>query len=213
MTGRRRFLSLTAAALALPGIAAAEAPTRLLIFGDSLTAGYGLPRGRGLVPRLQSYLNRRNIAARVLNGGLSGDTTYGGRVRIGWSLARHRPDAVVVELGGNDMLAGWSVRKAEANLDAILTSARAGGRPVLLVGVHPTRGEPAWRQGWIDLWPRLAARHGVPLLPDLYAPLAARPREARRDLVLADGLHPSAKGVELMVQALGPAVVALLQQR
>lgn len=126
MTGRRRFLSLTAAALALPGIAAAEAPTRLLIFGDSLTAGYGLPRGRGLVPRLQSYLNRRDIAARVLNGGLSGDTTYGGRVRIGWSLARHRPDAVVVELGGNDMLAGWSVRKAEANLDAILTSARAG---------------------------------------------------------------------------------------
>ena len=212
MIGRRRFLTMTAAALALPRIAAAHAPTRLLIFGDSLTEGYGLRPGEGLVPRLQDYLRKHGASALVLNGGLSGDSTYGGRVRIGWSLARHRPDAVVIELGGNDMLMGWDVREAEANLDVILQAARAGDRPVLLVGVHPVDGDADWRQGWIDLWPRLADRHGASLLPDLYAPLTAQPKDRQGDLVLADGIHPSAKGVRLMVQALGPAVIALLHQ-
>lgn len=213
MIGRRRFLILAAAALALPRIAAAQAPTRLLIFGDSLTEGYGLRPREGLVPRLQDYLDAHNRPAIVLNGGLSGDSTYGGRVRIGWSLARHRPDAVVVELGGNDMLSGWDVRDAEANLDVILQAARAGGRPVLLVGVHPVDGDAKWRKSWVDLWPRLAERHGALLLPDLYAPLTAAPSEQQAELVLADGVHPSAKGVQLMIQALGPAVIALLDQK
>lgn len=213
MIGRRHFLTWAAAALALPHIAAAQAPTRLLIFGDSLTEGYGLRPREGLVPRLQEYLEEHDRPVLVLNGGLSGDSTYGGRVRIGWSLARHRPDAVVVELGGNDMLMGWDVRDAEANLDVILQAARAGDRPVLLVGVHPVEGDAAWRQSWIDLWPRLAERHGALLLPDLYAPLTAAPAEQQRDLVLADGVHPSAKGVDLMVQTLGPAVIALLDQK
>ncbi|WP_246449256.1 arylesterase [Paracoccus amoyensis] len=197
----------------MPRLATAQAPTRLLIFGDSLTEGYGLRPGDGLVPRLQDYLDAHNRPTVVLNGGLSGDSTYGGRVRIGWSLTRHRPDAVVIELGGNDMLMGWDVRAAETNLDVILQDARAGGRPVLLVGVHPVDGDAKWRQSWIDLWPRLAERHGALLLPDLYAPLTFAPKDRQRDLVLADGIHPSAKGVELMVQVLGPAVIALLDQK
>ena len=210
MIGRRHFLTASGAALALPGAAFAEASPRLLLFGDSLTEGYGLPPDQNLTAQLQDYLDRHDVPAHVINGGLSGDTSYGGRVRIRWSLLRHSPDAVVVEIGGNDMMLGWQAQAAEENLDVILGYAAANDRPVLLVGVHPRTGSEEWRRSWTDLWPRLAQRHKTLLLPDLYAPLEAQPEDVQPDLLLADKLHPSTQGVTLMVSVLGPKVQELL---
>ena len=130
-------------------------------------------------------------------------------MRIGLAL-RGGADGVIVELGGNDMLLGWEPERAEANLDAILATATAGGRPVLLVGIHAPGRRQDWRRRWAEIWPRLAQRHGTLLLPDLYAPLAQVPRPMRGDYLLGDGIHPSAKGVGLLVAHLGPQVQALI---
>ncbi|WP_231559172.1 GDSL-type esterase/lipase family protein [Paracoccus sp. PAMC 22219] len=144
--------------------------------------------------------------------GCRGDTTYGGRVRIEVSMRRHRPDAVMVELGGNDMLRRWQPADAEANLDAIMQTAGSGGRPLLLVGIHAPAGQPEWRRAWSQIWPRLAERHGALLLQDLYAPLAQVPAPDRAPLLLRDGVHPSAQGVSLIVQHLGPVAAQLVER-
>ena len=207
MIGRRSLLA-SAGAMVLAG--ASPSRPRVLAFGDSLFAGYGLARGQGMVPQLQAWLDRDGIPATVIPGALSGDTTYGGRARIGFALRRHRPDAVIVELGGNDMLLGWSAARAEANLDAILTQAGQGGRRLLLVGLNPIPGPAGWRQAWKAIWPRLAERHGAVLLPSLYAPIAAMPKAEHRNYLLADGIHPNAAGIRLMAAALGPKVRQML---
>ncbi|WP_295043724.1 arylesterase [uncultured Paracoccus sp.] len=209
MIGRRGLLG-GAGAMALAG--AAPPRPRVLAFGDSLFAGYGLPRGAGMVPQLQAWLDRNGPPVTILPAAISGDTTYGGRARIGFSLRRNRPDAVIVELGGNDMLLGWTAARAEANLDAILARAGQGGRPLLLVGLNPIPGDADWRQAWRAVWPRLADRHGAVLLPSLYAPIAALPKAEHRDYLLADGVHPNAAGIRLMVAALGPKVGQMLDQ-
>lgn len=196
--------------LALAGAALAQGP-RIIAFGDSLTAGFGLAPGYGLVPVLERWLADHGTPARIVDHGLSGDTTYGGRVRIGLAL-RGGADAVIVELGGNDLLMGWSPEQAEANLDAILTRAGAGGRPVLLVGIDVPLRDTDLRRRWSAIWPRLAAKHGAVLLPDLYAPIAAIPADSRSDYLLGDGVHPSAKGVALLADHLGPAVQMMIAE-
>lgn len=208
-TSRARLFAATLAAMLAPLASWADAP-RILAFGDSLTAGYGLPAGKGLVPQLQAWLDARGIEATVIDAGLSGDTTYGGRVRLPVSIRRHAPDAVIVELGGNDMLMGWSPERAEANLGPMLATATEGGRPALLVGIHAPGRD--LRRRWAEIWPRLANTHGTLLLQDLYAPLAAIPPEGRGPYLLRDGIHPSAKGVALLVEHLGPEVAKLAAQ-
>lgn len=210
MIGRREMIALAALTLAA-GPVPARTPARILAFGDSLTAGYGLKPDAGLVPVLTRWLAENGRPVQVVNGGLSGDTTYGGRVRIGWSLLRGA-DAVIVELGGNDMLIGIPPENTEANLDAILTHATSGGRPVLLVGVPSPAKDDAERLAWAAIWPRLAERHGALLWPDLYAPIAALPPQKRTAMLQSDGVHPSAEGVRLIVEALGPSVLNLIAQ-
>ena len=212
MTLTRRHLLAAAAAATLVRPAQAQALPRILCFGDSLTAGFGLGRTEGLVPQLSSWLAAAGRPADLIDAGLSGDTTYGGRVRIEVSMRRHRPDAVMVELGGNDMLRRWQPADAEANLDAILQTAGSGGRPLLLVGIHAPAGQPEWRRAWSQIWPRLAERHSALLLQDLYAPLAQVPAPDRAPLLLRDGVHPSAQGVSLIVQHLGPVAAQLVER-
>ncbi|WP_405403063.1 arylesterase [Paracoccus sp. Ld10] len=212
MTLTRRHLLAAAATATLVRPAQAQALPRILCFGDSLTAGFGLDRDEGLVPQLSGWLAAAGRPADLIDAGLSGDTTYGGRVRIEVSMRRHRPDAVMVELGGNDMLRRWQPADAEANLDAILQTAGSGGRPLLLVGIHAPAGQPEWRRAWSGIWPRLAERHGALLLQDLYAPLARVPAPDRAPLLLQDGVHPSAQGVALIVQHLGPVAAELVQR-
>lgn len=207
-TIRHRLLAATLAVALAPFAAWADGP-RILAFGDSLTAGYGLPAGQGLVPQLQAWLDARGIEATVIDGGLSGDTTYGGRVRLPVSIRRHAPDAVIVELGGNDMLMGWSPERAEANLGPMLATATQGGRPALLVGIHAPGRDRDLRRRWAGIWPRLADTHRTLLLQDFYAPLAAIEPRDRGPYLLRDGIHPSAKGVALLVEQLGPEVAKL----
>ena len=208
---RRRVLIGGALAALLPyGVAAGhDNPLpRLLAFGDSLTAGYGLPESKGLVPVLSQWLTRHDRPVTLLNAGLSGDTTYGGRVRIGWSL-RQGADAVIVQLGGNDIVSGIPVRLAERNLDAILSRAGENGRPVLLVGIRTPAGHTD-SDGWAALWPRLAQRHGCLLMADLYASFGADTPANRARFLQADGAHPSPEGVRRMTEDLGPRVIRLL---
>ncbi|WP_330449835.1 GDSL-type esterase/lipase family protein [Paracoccus marcusii] len=208
----RRHLLTAAAAATLVRPAQAQALPRILCFGDSLTAGFGLGPTRGLVPQLSAWLADAGRPADLIDAGLVGDTTYGGRVRIELSMRRHRPDAVMVELGGNDMLRRWQPADAEANLDAILQTAGSGGRALLLVGIHAPAGQPDWRRAWSGIWPRLAERHGALLLQDLYAPLAQVPATDRAPLLLRDGVHPSAQGVALIVRHLGPVAAQLVER-
>lgn len=209
---RARLCKLAAAAflaLALP--AAAEMP-EVLAFGDSLTQGYGLMPGEGLVPQLQGWLAAQGTAVQVVNAGVSGDTTAGGRARIDWSLTPGI-DAVIVELGGNDLLRGLPPAAARANLDAILATVTARGLPVLLVGLPaPGNYGPAYKAEFDAIWPTLAAKYHALLLPDLLAPIAALPPEERaaRGLMQGDNIHPSAAGVKLVVAELGPKVLELL---
>lgn len=187
------------------------APLRLLGFGDSLMAGFGLPPRDRFPAQLADWLKAAGAPPlRLRIAAISGDTSYGGRVRIGPAL-RRRADAVMVEIGANDMLLGWSARKAEANLDAILTRARQGGRPVLLMGIAAVGGTPAFRAGWDAIWPRLAARHGCLLVPDLYAAIRAEDGSARAALLQGDGLHANAAGTSRMVETAGPQALALLR--
>jgi acyl-CoA thioesterase-1 len=214
MNLNRRHLLAMGAALAATGAARSQTPPqtlpRLMCFGDSLTAGYGLPREQGLVPQLATYLQDAGHPAQLINAGISGDTTYGGRVRIGLSIRRHMPDAIIVELGGNDMLRKFDPVKSGQNLDAILTTAAEGGRPVLLVGIHAPGGDADWRRAWSQLWPTLANRHQTLLLQDLYAPLAEVPADQRAPLLQDDGVHPSQLGVQRIIQHLGPVAAQLL---
>lgn len=206
----RRILIGTALATLLPGAASvAKAPLpRLLVFGDSLTAGFGLPESEGLVPVLSQWLARHDRPATLLNAGLSGDTTYGGRVRIGWAL-RQGADAVIVQLGGNDIFSRIPVPRAEANLDAILSRAGRNGRPVLLVGIRTPPDHPA-RAEWAALWPRLAQRHDCLLMADLYGSFGAANARNRARFLQPDGAHPSPEGVRRFTEDLGPRVVQLL---
>lgn len=207
---RRRTALLLTLVLALAAGPLAAAPLRILAFGDSLTEGLGLPKDKGLVPQLQAWLKARGHDVVVLNGGLSGDTTAGGRVRIGYSLARHKPDAVMIELGGNDLLLGFAPDMAEKNLDSILRQAGAGDKPLLLVGMALPQQDAPLRDAWAAIWPRLGARHDALVFPNLYQPLYDRPGEEYMSLLQKDGMHASDKGVALIVEQLGPKVEELI---
>lgn len=213
--GVRRGLGKALAAaifgFALAGEAAAE-PVTLLALGDSLTQGYGLNPPEGLVPRLEGWLRAHGAEVTVINAGVSGDTTSGGRARLDWSLTPD-VDAVLIELGGNDMLRGQPPAQARDNLDAMLATVTARGLPVALVGLQaPGNYGAEYQAGFDAIWPELSAKHDAVAVPDLLAPLRALTPEDRaaQGVMQGDGIHPSAKGVGLVVEALGPKVLDLL---
>ena len=186
----------------------------LLAVGDSLTQGYGLPPEEGLVPQLNRWLENRGAKVEVINAGVSGDTTTGGRARLAWSLTPE-VDAVMIALGGNDMLRGQPPAQARENLEAMLAEVTARGLPVALVGLRAPGNYGAAYQAEFDaIWPALGAQFGAVVLPDLLAPIAAKTPEERaaEGLMQADGIHPSAAGVALVVEALGPKVEEVLAQ-
>lgn len=202
--------------LALPILAlpTRAEPLELVALGDSLTQGYGLPTDQGLVPQLQAWLVAQGADVRVVNAGVSGDTTAGGLSRLDWSLGP-QTDALMVALGGNDLLRGLPPEEARANLDAILTRARARGLPVLLVGLPaPGNYGPDYKADFDAIWPELAQKHGAVLVPNLLAPIMETPPElrAKTDLMQDDNIHPAPAGVALLVEALGPKVLDLIAQ-
>lgn len=208
---RLRNLGLVLLAVAmLAGTAAAE--VRILAFGDSLIHGYGLPEGEGFVPRLQAWLRRNGAPdAVVINAGVSGDTTAGGRNRIGWSLTDD-VDAVVVTLGGNDMLRGFDVGPIRENLDAILTEIGRRDLPVMLCGIPaPANYGEAYRREFAAIFRDLAREHRAIYCPSFFAGITdGRSRGEMIRLMQPDGIHPNGPGVEAIVEAVGPAVLDLI---
>jgi len=202
-----------AALLVHAGAGARPAPDRAPLvwaFGDSLTAGYGLPPGQGFTAQLQAALRRAGIAAIVRNGGVSGDTARQGRARLLWGLRGlpRAPDLAVVELGANDMLRGLPVGQTEAELDRILTELKRRNIPVLLTGMRaaPNMGAD-YAARFEAIYPRLAHKHGVPLYPFFLEGSAGN-----RALTQGDGLHPNARGVAAVVARILPAVRRALRQ-
>ena len=187
--------------------ASAAPPPRLLVLGDSLTAGYGLKAEDGFTAQLQVALKDAGRDVVVLNAGVSGDTTAGGRARIGWALG-DKPDAVIVELGANDGLRGLDPKATFDNLDAIIADIRRAGLPVLLTGMlaPPNLGRD-YADDFNAVFPRLAEQHDVLFYPFFLAGVAAKP-----DLNQDDGIHPNPKGVRAVVDRILPYVLDLLAQ-
>ena len=184
----------------------------VVALGDSLTAGYGLPAEQGLVPQLQAFLTANGMDVAIVNAGVSGDTTAGGLSRLDWSLTPET-DALIVALGGNDLLRGLPPEEARANLAGILAGAKAKGLPVLLVGMQaPGNYGADYKTAFDAVYPDLAAEYGAMLYPFYFQGLAAGNNDpaALRPFMQSDGIHPTAEGVAKIVADLGPAVQAFL---
>jgi acyl-CoA thioesterase-1 len=193
--------------IASPALASAERPL-VLAFGDSLTAGYGLDPGLGFAPQLQAMLRRHGIAARVADGGVSGDTSAAARARLGWTLdgLGETPDLVIVELGANDMLRMVDPAETERNLDAILAELAKRRIPVLLAGMLAARNlDSGYARQFEAVFPALARKHRAAFYPFFMDGVAAVP-----GMTLADGLHPNFRGVKVIVTRITEPVKAAL---
>ena len=189
----------------MPASVFGQQPIRLLVLGDSLTAGYGLPRADGFQARLQAALRAKGILVTIIDGSVSGDTAAGGRARLDWVLA-DGVDAALVELGANDGLRGSDPGQMEANLATILTRLRERNLPVLLSGMHaPPNFGPDYQSNFRAVFDRLGTLPGVLYDPFFLAGVATQPA-----LNQPDGLHPNAAGVALIVERLLPLVERLL---
>jgi acyl-CoA thioesterase-1 len=202
------LLALLAAALSPWQPAhAAPAPLRLLILGDSLTAGYGLPHDEGFEVQLQQALHAQGYDVHIIDGAVSGDTSAGGLARLDWVLA-DGADAAIVELGANDGLRGLDPQRMEANLSAILDTLAAKHIPVLLEGMYaPPNLGPDYERAYRAAFDRLGQRPGILYDPFLLQGVAEDPA-----LSQSDGLHPNAEGVKREVARLLPLVEKLLRE-
>ncbi|MBI1776024.1 MAG: arylesterase [Proteobacteria bacterium] len=190
----------------LPFAAAEGKTVRLMALGDSLTAGYGVAAEDAFPAQLERRLRAAGLEVTVVNAGVSGDTTQGGLARLDWALA-DKPDLALVALGANDALRGLDPKLAFANLDRILSRLGERGVGVLLVGMKAPRnlGED-YVSAFDGIYPKLAAAHKVPLYPFMLDGVALDPA-----LNQADGMHPNAKGVAVLVERMLPSVRRLIE--
>jgi acyl-CoA thioesterase-1 len=205
--GRRSIIAYGAVlALVNAGGAMAE-PFRILALGDSLTAGYGLAPAEAFPVQLEKALRADGLNVRVINGGVSGDTSAGGLARLDWALSEDRPQAAIVELGANDGLRGLDPRGTFANLDAILTRLEGDGIRVLFTGMlaPPNMGK-AFAEQYRQVFVSLAAKHKAALFyPFFLDGVASDPA-----LNQGDGIHPNARGVAVIVGRILPTVKRVL---
>ena len=199
------FLSVSV--LGLPPAARADAaPPVILVLGDSLSAAYGIALADGWVALLQSRLRERGLDWRVVNAGISGDTTAGGLTRLPELLKRHRPAILIVELGANDGLRGLKPTVVRDNLARIIQAGRAAGSRVLLTGIQlPPNYGAAYNQAFQAVFQDLAAAQGVPLVPGLLAGVAED-----RALMQADGVHPGVAAQPRILDNVWPVLEPLL---
>jgi acyl-CoA thioesterase I len=186
---------------------ASAQPLKILALGDSLTAGYGLPDNEGFTAQLGRALNAAGVNARIIDGGVSGDTAAGGLARLDWSLADD-PAVVIVELGGNDALRGLDPTATKASLDAIITRLQQQNRAILLAGMlAPPNMGADYAASFNAIYPDLARQHGVVLYPFFLDGVAGNP-----SLVQQDGIHPTAEGVAIIVQRILPTLRQAIEQ-
>ena len=201
------LLGWLALAAAGPRAEGGGEPLRILMLGDSLSAGYGLAARDALPVRLETALRARGLDVRVINAGVSGDTTAGGLARLEWALA-DRPDAIIVALGANDALRAIDPALVRSNLDRMLVALAERRLPVLLAGMLAPRNIGRDYGARFDaLYPELAVRHGAILYPFLLEGVATVAA-----LNQTDGIHPNAAGVEVIVERLLPSVLCLVRR-
>lgn len=186
--------------------AAAKDSAVVLALGDSLVAGYGLPKEDSFPSRLEAELKARGHDVRVVNGGVSGDTSKAGLSRVDWLFAE-KPDLMLLELGANDGLRGLPPEETEKNLARIIEKAQSAGVPVLLTGMlaPPNLGRE-YGEAFNALYPRLAERYGTAFYPFFLDGVAAEPA-----LNQGDGMHPNADGVDVIVERIAPSVIEALE--
>lgn len=190
-------------------VSSAPRPVTVLVLGDSVAAGYGLSVEQSFPSVLESMLRKDGHAVKVINAGVSGDTTTEGRARLAAYFpptVPSRPDIVIVELGANDGLQGKDPGQVEENLNAMLARIQAEGAKILLIGARAVRGKsPEYREAFAAIFPRQAAKHGATLYPLLGTGLFGKP-----EFVQADGAHPNEKGAQIIAGNLYPLVVELI---
>jgi acyl-CoA thioesterase-1 len=209
-TLRALWLLFFIALFLIPGpsrsVAAQAIELRLLVIGDSLVQGYGLPEGEAFPAQLEAALRSQGQSVAVINGGVSGDTSAMGRARLDWALSEGA-DAVILELGSNDALRGLSPQETEANLEAMIEKLKGRGIPTLLAGMKAPRNLGSeYVEAFDGLYPRLAEKHGLALYPFFLEGVALDPA-----LNQADGMHPNGDGVLTIVEEILPSVLSLLE--
>ena len=209
-----RLVSAAAFASAVPAWAQSSkkpaAQPRIVVLGDSLSAEYGLVRGTGWVALLEKRLSAEKITASVINASISGDTTSGGRARLGALLKQHRPTVLVIELGGNDALRGLPLKNTQDNLSAMAQAAQKAGAKVLLLGmqVPPNYGRQ-YAEQFAQLFVSVAQKNKTALVPFLLKGVADR--QDATAWFQADGIHPLAKAHPQMLDNVWPALQPLLR--
>ncbi|MEP3045516.1 MAG: arylesterase [Roseibium sp.] len=201
----RLYLFLSWFFIALASVPAQSAELRLVVLGDSLSAGYQLAPAEGFPEQLQRALNKRGYSIEVVNAGVSGDTTSGGLSRLDWSVGDNT-DAVIVELGANDALRGISPEYTRKNMTDIVKRLRDKGTEVLVAGMLAPRNLGlAYADGFNPIYKDVAEEHDALLYPFFLDGVALNP-----DLNLVDGIHPNADGVAVIVENILPKVEELL---
>ncbi|KEJ89111.1 arylesterase [Sulfitobacter donghicola] len=195
------------------GLAQAEEVV-IAALGDSLTQGFGLTQAEGFVPQLETWIQSRDASVRLINAGVSGDTTAGGLARVAWTL-QPEVDGLIVALGGNDLLRGIDPNEVRKNMEGIMRAAQTAQVPVLLIGMQASNNfGTEYKADFDRVFPELAKSYDAAFLPSFFAGLSdgEGPQDpaALRQWFQADGIHPNADGVSLIVEAVGPKLEGLI---
>jgi len=203
---RMLFRFLIGLFLMLPAVAAAAT---ILVFGDSLSAGYGVPLEQGWVRLLERKLRDEKSDYKIVNASISGETTAGGRTRIAAALKAHRPAIVILALGANDGLRGQNLESMQANLDAMIEACRRFKSDVLLVGMRlPPNYGPAYTEKFRGVFTAVARDRKLPVVPFLLDGFAEK-----YEYFQADGVHPTAQAQPLIAETMWKALRPLLKRR
>jgi len=185
--------------------------TTILVMGDSLSAGYGIKVEEGWVTLLQQELAKKQqgdaINARVINASVSGETTSGGLTRLPAVLSQHKPDIVIIELGGNDGLRGQQLNIMQQNLQAMISASQTAGAKIILAGMQiPTNYGPRYTKQFREIYPTLAEKNKTALIPFLLEGVATH-----SNLIQQDGIHPTAEAQPLILKNVLPVLMPLIK--